>query len=450
MAVRAMLEMALPPVFGKENDMKSPLDKDKGFYGIHSSPFIRLSGRLKSQNIVAVLLCVSVLLVSSLLVFPASALAAGSITLSPTSGQVGSTMTASGSGWAASTNYYLWFDSNGNGIKDSGEPYRALITDSSGAFSATLSSLPLVPAGTYNICFDLGQNGSIEASAPFTIIGKLNLTPTLGPPGTSVSAATNSNGFAASSSGYIWFDTDNDNAVDAGEPQAAVTTAANGTIASSDSLSVPLVAAGSYQVRVDILPDGSVDASHSFTVQAGISLSPASGASGTVITVTGGGFTINTAGNVWFDTDGDSVIDADEPQVAVTSTDIGAIPAGTTLTAPTLPPVTSKYVRADIPPGSPIEASASFSTPATTTYLTVTKYNAHGNVQDQTTVTYQEMEDMPVQNEEGNRYYHQGPTFDASSFDKLWNPGETVNVDSRDYGRAKGTDVKDLCELVGG
>ena len=34
--------------------------------------------------------------------------------------------------------------------------------------------------------------------------------------------------------------------------------------------------------------------------------------------------------------------------------------------------------------------------------------------------------------------------------DALWDPGETVNIDSRDYGRAKGTDVKDLCDLVGG
>ncbi|MCX5999746.1 MAG: hypothetical protein NTU41_09215, partial [Chloroflexi bacterium] len=35
-------------------------------------------------------------------------------------------------------------------------------------------------------------------------------------------------------------------------------------------------------------------------------------------------------------------------------------------------------------------------------------------------------------------------------FDMLWDPGETVNVDSRDLGAAKGTDVKDLCSLVGG
>ena len=268
------------------------------------------------------------------------------------------------------------------------------------------------------MCFDLSNNGTVDAFAPFTITGKLNLipNPAQGPPGTSVSAATNSNGFAASSSGYSWFDTNNDNAVDAGEPQAAVTTAANGTIASSGSISVPLVAPGTYQVRVDILPDGSVDASAPFTVKAGISLSPASGAPGTVITVTGGGFTINTPGYVWFDTNGNNVMDAGEPQVAVTSTDIGAIPAGTTLTAPTLPPNTTKYVRADIPAGNPIEASASFSIPPTTTYLTVTKYDAHGKYHRPGNLTYQWMEaNLPVQNDGVIRHYHQGPTFDASS-----------------------------------
>jgi hypothetical protein len=87
-----------------------------------------------------------------------------------------------------------------------------------------------------------------------------------------------------------------------------------------------------------------------------------------------------------------------------------------------------------------------------TTSVTITKYAADGTtILDQTTVTWEWMRDnLPVQGDGTTHYYHQGPTFDDSTFEKLWDPGETVNIDSRDYGAAKGTDVKDLCDLVGG
>ena len=83
-----------------------------------------------------------------------------------------------------------------------------------------------------------------------------------------------------------------------------------------------------------------------------------------------------------------------------------------------------------------------------TTSLTVTKYDAHGNILGTQTVTYQWMEaNLPVQGDGATRYYCQGPTLDPNN---LWDPAEDVNVESRDYGRPKGTDVKDLCNLVGG
>ena len=88
---------------------------------------------------------------------------------------------------------------------------------------------------------------------------------------------------------------------------------------------------------------------------------------------------------------------------------------------------------------------------AATTSLTVTKYDAHGAVLGTQTVTYQWMEaNLPVQSDGTVRYYAQGPTFTNTNFNAVWNPTEDVNVESRDYGRPKGTDVKDLCNLVGG
>jgi hypothetical protein len=87
-----------------------------------------------------------------------------------------------------------------------------------------------------------------------------------------------------------------------------------------------------------------------------------------------------------------------------------------------------------------------------TTSVTIIKFAADGTtILDQTTVSWEWMRDnLPVQGDGTTHYYHQGPTFDDSTDETLWDPGETVNIDSRDYGAAMGTDVKDLCDLVGG
>jgi hypothetical protein len=99
----------------------------------------------------------------------------------------------------------------------------------------------------------------------------------------------------------------------------------------------------------------------------------------------------------------------------------------------------------------PVVISSTTVEAAATTSLAVTKYDAHGNVLSTQTVTYQWMEaNLPVQGNGTVHYYAQGPTFDNTNFNTVWNPAEDFNVESRDYGRPKGTDVKDLCNLVGG
>jgi hypothetical protein len=185
-----------------------------------------------------------------------------------------------------------------------------------------------------------------------------------------------------------------------------------------------------------------------------LAISPTTGVmnTATTITVTGGGFVPDASGYVWFDTDGDSVVDPSEPQLWVTVTGSGDIPAGTSLQTPLLPPNKSYSVRADIPSGTPVEASAVFTTSVTTTGLTVTKYDAYGAViGSPMTVSREWMEaNLPVQGDGVTPYYCQGPTQDNTNFDTVWDPSETVNVDTRFYGAAKGTDVKDLANLVGG
>ncbi|MCR4420661.1 MAG: argininosuccinate synthase [Clostridia bacterium] len=84
---------------------------------------------------------------------------------------------------------------------------------------------------------------------------------------------------------------------------------------------------------------------------------------------------------------------------------------------------------------------------AGTTSVHVVKYASDGKtVIRETTVDYQWMEEhLPVQGDGTTHYYHQGPTFDENN---LWDPSETVNL--KDHGALRGTDLKDLCDLVGG
>ncbi len=84
---------------------------------------------------------------------------------------------------------------------------------------------------------------------------------------------------------------------------------------------------------------------------------------------------------------------------------------------------------------------------AGTTSIHIVKYDADGvTILDEVTIDYTDMEDLlPIQGNGNTHYFHQGPTFDTAN---LWDPDETVNL--KDKGALKGTDLKDLCELVGG
>lgn len=83
------------------------------------------------------------------------------------------------------------------------------------------------------------------------------------------------------------------------------------------------------------------------------------------------------------------------------------------------------------------------------TSLTIIKYAPNGTVLANTTVTYEWMRDnLTVQGDGTTHYYTEGPTFDPAN---LWDPDELCPRDSlKDKGALKGTDLKDLCNLVGG
>jgi hypothetical protein len=106
-------------------------------------------------------------------------------------------------------------------------------------------------------------------------------------------------------------------------------------------------------------------------------------------------------------------------------------------------------------------SSLVFAVPATaaggggTTSVTITKYDAHGGVVKSMVITWEQMRDeymgLTVCGDGVTHYYCEGPNFDeARTFDSLWDPTETGNIDSRNYGAAMGTDIKELSDLVGG
>jgi|GEM_PF-849516 len=94
---------------------------------------------------------------------------------------------------------------------------------------------------------------------------------------------------------------------------------------------------------------------------------------------------------------------------------------------------------------------------AATTQVEIVKYANDGKtVISQRTVSYQWMMDnLPVLGDGVTHYYHQGPVFkddpDPVVQEQLrWNPEEDTNVLEKDMGAVKGTNIRDLCDLVGG
>ena len=94
-----------------------------------------------------------------------------------------------------------------------------------------------------------------------------------------------------------------------------------------------------------------------------------------------------------------------------------------------------------------------------TTEVHVVRCAEDSTVLGEDTVDYKWMEqNLPVKGDGKTHYYMQGPVFEGEWNNvhpgepyNTWNPREDVNsYPAKDMGAVKGTDIKDLCELVGG
>lgn len=286
-------------------------------------PGKKAAKRAFSLNIRQKMLWSLVFLLLVLFFLPGLALAAPVLSLSTLGGPAGTELKVSGSGFASGASGRVWFDTNGDGDCDTNEPEVYVNnTNGSGGFNDVTLTAPSVAPGFYLIRADIPSDEPVEAEAFFKLTAPvLTLGLTSGPPGMAI--IVTGHYFAPGKSGWVWFDINKDKVKNSNEPAMKVTTDSTGRLRAS--LIIPSVPPGVYPIRADLPEDGYVEAWTTFTAGPVINLKPSSGLPGTLITVTGSGFTPPGNVLVWFDTDRDGINDSGEPSTWVTSGDDGKI-----------------------------------------------------------------------------------------------------------------------------
>ena len=186
--------------------------------------------------------------------------------ISPTRGTVGTSVTISGDGFAASQ--------QGLPVTFDGEQMIFPVVGALGSFTASFS-VPPRPAGAYGITV-----GS-AARKNFTVTSALAIDTPSGPPGTTV--LLNGSGFGANSTVSITFD---------GKPVRSVSVDSGGSI--STSFQVPAAPGGPRSVGVSDPSGGSVQTTYSVTPL--LALDHLNTSPGASITANGIGFAANESG----------------------------------------------------------------------------------------------------------------------------------------------------------
>ena len=186
------------------------------------------------------------------------------ITLSPSSGGVGDTVTVDGTGFAASSSVTIYFDSTS---------VKTVTTDANGIFDDATFTVPESLVGTHTV---KGKDTEDSPTVNFTTTQKVTVTPTSGAVGDTVTIT--GSGFAASSNVTIYFDT---------ASVGTATTNATGGF-TNNTFIIPSTSRGSHTIKAQ---DASSNyATATFTVAQKITITPTSGAPGMTITVSGSGF----------------------------------------------------------------------------------------------------------------------------------------------------------------
>ncbi|MDP2917360.1 MAG: hypothetical protein Q8O16_05455, partial [Dehalococcoidia bacterium] len=202
--------------------------------------------------------------------------ASQTMTINPQTGNSGSSVTISGSGFGANKNINITYD--GANVVPSPA---TVIADASGNFNITMT-VPPSGGGTHSIA---ASDGTISATANFTIVATSNITASKGTVDSSVSLS--GSGFFARGTVTIRWD----------NAQVAQVTADAGGVFSA-SIKVPPSKTGDHAITVT---DGTTSKTFTFTVTASASLKESAGYVGGDISMSGSGFGAGAAITITYD-----------------------------------------------------------------------------------------------------------------------------------------------------
>src|SRR3989441_1148177 len=246
------------------------------------------------------------------------------LAISPGIAAIGSSVTVTGSNYAASTIYTLCFATVTFSCNISGAFFS--VTSNVGGAISSVEPVPQVAPGGYFV--DIAFGSTFLASAAFTVTPEtIALSPAFGAVGTVVTV-TGSN-FVGNTFYVLCFATNTFSCNITGASKSVLTTA-GGAIPGGTTIAVPQVIGGGY--FVDVASSSTFLASAAFTVTPEtLAISPNAGPVGTTITLAGSNYAGSTSYAYCFSTSSNSCSGASLP---LTSTTGGALPAGTTVTVP--------------------------------------------------------------------------------------------------------------------
>jgi hypothetical protein len=235
-------------------------------------------------------LAAAVVLSLLLLAIPVTPALGATFTLSASTGPTGTLITVSGSGFITDGSGYVWFDTNDNSARDSGEPYLAA-TITGGTLSAPgTMTVPTVARGTHYVLVAVPYDTSPDASAPFVVTPDITITFTT-PAHVGDTITVAGTGFAATAGITVRFDTTS---------VGTTTTTATGTF-SSFTFTVPASTEGSHTIKAEETSATSNNDTVSIAISPKITINPTTGSVGDAITVSGNGFDGSSTVTVSFD-----------------------------------------------------------------------------------------------------------------------------------------------------
>ena len=227
---------------------------------------------------------IAVILALLVIAIPATPALAATVTISPASGPVGTTVTVAGTGFTAANTYQITFAY--------GTSFSRLIgsgtVGAGGDILSTSLLIPEIPGGAYTIRVETFGTTGESRTGTFTITPEIDLGDTSGFVSDEV-LVEDGTGFAANSDITIYF---------INEEVGTAETDTNGSFTDAAFI-VPESYNGSHTVKVQDAV-GNYD-TKSFSTKQSITITPITGASGTVTTVSGTGFKARKAITITFD-----------------------------------------------------------------------------------------------------------------------------------------------------